>query len=88
MRFYQRYGVALRRKTHAAQTDAKQLAPAIGKFHSKLLRVHRRGVYQTKDITNMDQTALPLVLDDGKTYVDKGSSEAWCVPGSSGLDKW
>ena len=37
MRFYRRYGVALRRKTHAAQTDPKQLAPAITKFHSKLL---------------------------------------------------
>ena len=87
MRFCQRYGAALRRKTHAAQTDPKQLAPAITKFHSKLLRVRRRGVYQTKDIANMDQTPLPFVLDDGKTYSDKGSSEVWCVSGSSGLDK-
>ena len=63
------------------------MAPAITKFHSKLLRVHRRGVYQTKDIGNMDQTPLPFVLDDGKTYADKGSSEVWCVSGSSGLDK-
>ena len=36
----------------------------------------------------MDQTPLPFVLDDGKTYADKGSSEVWCVSGSSGLDKW
>ena len=35
----------------------------------------------------MDQTPLPFVLDDGKTYADKGSSEVWCVSGSSGLDK-
>ena len=35
----------------------------------------------------MDQTQLPFVLDDGKTYADKGSSEVWCVSGSSGLDK-
>ena len=81
------YGVALRRKTHAAQTDSKQLAPAITKFHLKLLRVRRRGVYQPKDIANMDQTPLQFVLDDGKTYADKGSSEVWCVSGSSGLDK-
>ena len=33
MRFCRRYGVTLRRKTHAAQTDRKQLAPAITKFH-------------------------------------------------------
>ena len=75
MRFCPRYGVALRRKIHAAETDPKQLAPAITKFHSKLLRVRRRGVYQTKDIVNMDQIPLPFVLDDGKTYADKGSSE-------------
>ena len=87
MRLYRRYGVALRSKTHAAQTDPKQLAPAIAKFHPKLLRVHRCGVYQIKDMANMDQTPLPLLLDDGKTYVDKGSSEVWCVSGSSGLDK-
>ena len=79
MRLCRRYGVALRRKTHAAQTDPKPLAPAITKFHSKLLRVRRRGVYQTKDIANMDQTPLPFVLDDGKTYADKGSSEVWFV---------
>ena len=64
------------------------MAPAITKFHSKLLRVRRRGVYQTKDIANMDQTPLPFVLDDGKTYADKGSSEVWSVSGSSGLGKW
>ena len=51
------------------------------------MRVHRRGVYQTKDIANMNQTPLPFVPDDGKIYADKGSSEVWCVSGSSGLDK-
>ena len=34
MRFCRRYGVALRRKAHAAQTDPKKLAPEITKFHS------------------------------------------------------
>ena len=65
MRICQRYGVVLRRETHAAQTDPKQLAPAITK----------------------DQTPLPFVLDDGKTYANKGSSEVWCISGSFGLDK-
>ena len=87
MRFCRQYGVALQRKTHAAQTDPKQLAPAMIKFHSKLSRVRRRGAYQTKGIANMDQTPLPLVLDDGKIYADKGISKVWCVSGSSGLDK-
>ena len=35
----------------------------------------------------MDQTPLPFVLDNGKTYADKGSIEVWCISGSSGLDK-
>ena len=75
VRFCRRYGVALRRKTHAVQTNPKQLALTITKFHSKVLCVRRRGVYQTKEIANIDQTPLPLVLDDGKTYAEKGSSE-------------
>ena len=37
-----------------------------------------------KDIANMDQTPLPFVIDNGKTYAEKGSSEVWRV---SGLDK-
>ena len=62
---------------HAAQTDPKQLAPAITKFHLKLLRVLGRGVYQTKDIANMNQTPPPFVLEDGKTCADNGSNEVW-----------
>ena len=73
MRFCQQYGVALRRKTHAAQTDPEQLAPAITKLHSKLVPVRRRGAYQTKEIANMDETPLPFVLDDGKPMQIKGA---------------
>ena len=40
-----------------------------------------------KDIANMDQTPLPFVMDDRKTYADKGSSEVWCATNGSGLDK-
>ena len=36
----------------------------------------------------MDQTPLSSLLDDRKTYADKGSSEVWCLPGTSGLDMW
>ena len=35
----------------------------------------------------MDQTPLPFVLDDGKTYNDKGEKEIWCATARSGLDK-
>ena len=29
----------------------------------------------------MDQTRLPLVLDDGKTYDASGAKEVWCASG-------
>ena len=35
----------------------------------------------------MDQTPLPFVMDDNKTYESKGAEEVWCVTGASGLDK-
>ena len=40
-----------------------------------------------KDIANMDQTPLLFVMDDGKTYADKGSCEVWRATHGSGLDK-
>ena len=35
----------------------------------------------------MDQTPLPFVLDDGKTYDKTCVDEVWCASGASGLDK-
>ena len=35
----------------------------------------------------MDQTPLPFVLDDGKTYDKKGVKEVWVQSGQAGLDK-
>ena len=35
----------------------------------------------------MDQTPLPFVLDDGKSYDSTGANEVWCSNASSGLDK-
>ena len=67
---------------------SKTIGTSNNKFHSKLLRVRRCGVYQTKDIANIDQTPLRFVLDDGKTYADKGSSQVWCISGSSGFNNW
>ena len=45
------------------------------------------GDYQDGDIANMDQTPLPIVLDDGKTYDIKGVKEVWAQSGQSGIDK-
>ena len=86
-RFTNRFEILLRRKTHFAQKDPQSLNYSIAKFHSKVLRTRRRGTYQMKDIVNMDQTPLPFVMHDGKTYADEGSSEVWCATHGSGLDK-
>ena len=40
--------------------------------------------FKLKDIANMDQTPLPFVLNDGRTYDAVGSKEMWV---RSGLDK-
>ena len=35
----------------------------------------------------MDQTPLPFIMDDNKTYEITNSSDVWCVSGPSGQDK-
>ena len=35
----------------------------------------------------MDQTPLPFVLEDGKTYDKEGVKEVWTQSGQSSLDK-
>lgn len=86
-RFCRRFRISLRRKTHTAQKTPDQLSESITKFHKYLLRVRHRGKYQLKDIANMDQTPLPFILDDGKTFAVTGEKDVWCVTGASGLDK-
>ena len=64
-----------------------QLEPAVQKFCTKLLRERKRGTFALFHITNMDQTHLPFVLDDERTYHAKDSKEVWFSSGKSGLDK-
>ena len=85
--FCKRKNISLRKTTHAAQHAPVNLSATISKFHTKLLRVRRRGNFQLGDIANMDQTPLPFVLDDGKTYDNAGSKDVWSASAASGLDK-
>ena len=85
--FCRRNRISLRRKTHTAQKSLATLKDAIQKFHAKLLRERIRGTFQLGDIANTDQTPLPFVLDDGRTYNTTGAEEVWCSSGASGLDK-
>ena len=82
-----RKNVSLCRHTHAAQHAPPSLCSAASKFHAKLFRVRRRGKFELSDIANMDQTSLPFVLDEGKTYNNKGEKEIWCATAPSGFDK-
>ena len=86
--FCRRNRISLRRKTHTAQKSPATLKEAIQKFHAKLLRERIRGTFQLGDIANMDQTPLPFVLNDGRTYDTTGAEEVWCSSGASDLDKW
>ena len=79
--------ISLRRKTNASQKTPDQFVNAITKFHQKLLRERIRGKFQLKDIANMDQTPLPFVLDDNRTYDTVGAKKIWVRSGQSGLDK-
>ena len=85
--FCRPHRILLRRKTHTAQKSPAEPKNAIEMFHGKLLWERRRGTFSLADIANMDQTPLPFVMDDGKTYNQTGSKEIWCASGSSGLEK-
>ena len=85
--FCRHHRISLRRKTNTAQKSPAELKNVIEMFHGKLLRERRRGTLSLADIANMDQTALPFVMYDGKTYNQTGSKEIWGASGSSGLEK-
>ena len=42
-------------------------------FHKKSQSVRNNGTYLLGDLANMDQTPLPCVMDDGKTYDKTGA---------------
>ena len=85
--FRKRHRISFRKKTHVAQKSPAQLRELIEDIHKTSQSVRRRGTYQLSDLANMDQTPLPFVMDDGKTYDKTGSSEVWVASGSSGLEK-
>ena len=72
---------------HTSQKPPSELRACIENLHAKALRERRRGSYNLCDLANMDQTPLPFVLEDNKTYDTKGVDEVWCATGQPGLDK-
>ena len=74
-----RHRISLRRKTDTTQKLPAELKNIIEMFHGKLLRERRRGTFSLADIANMDQTPLPFVMYDGKTYNQLGSKEICCL---------
>ena len=86
-RFLKRIRLSLRRKTHTAQRLPNDVTNEVLNSHKRLIKVRRRGVYLLSDIANMDQTPLPFILDDGKTYNETNEKDVICKTGASGLDK-
>ena len=86
-RFRVRFNLSFRKKTHVAQKAPHALVQAITNFHQKIHAVRESGVFSAADLANMDQTPLPFVLDDGKTYNETGAKEVWCASAASGLEK-
>ena len=77
----------MRRKTDCSQKPPTALEPAIKKCHSSLLRLRSTGNFKASDLANIDQTLLPFVLNDGKTFDKKGVKEVCAQSGQPGLDK-
>ena len=61
--FCRRYRTSLQRKTDAAQKSPAALHNAIEKYSGKCLRECKRGIFTLKDLSNMDQTPLPFVIN-------------------------
>ena len=85
--FCRRNKLSLRRKIHVFQKVPSQIKPAVQKFYAELFPERKRRTFALCEIANMDQTALPFVLDDGRAYDAKSSEEIWFSSGKSGLDK-
>jgi hypothetical protein len=86
-RFQRRHKIALWARTHTAQQAPSELRESITSFHEEISRQRHRGVFSDKDIANMDQTPLPFVLNDGKTYNSQGVKEVWTASAAPGMDK-
>ena len=85
--FCRRFKILLRKKTHISPKRPKDALPLITNFHRYLFHIRKCGQYSLADIANMDQTGLPFIMDDGKTYANKGSDDVSCLSGQSGLEK-
>ena len=77
----------MRRKIDFSQKTITALEPAIKKFHSSLLRLRNTGNFKASDFVSIDQTLLPFVRDDGKTYDKKDVKQVWAQSGQIDLDK-
>lgn len=60
---------------------------ATEKFSEKSIGECKRETFTLKDLDNMDQTPLPFVIDDNRTYEETGVDEVWIASGQLGLRK-
>ena len=100
-RFVARNGISLRRKTNKKKTGNDTRLSIIQKFHQQLrkdLNSKRRreevtefttkwGRWKPKRRFNVDQMPCPFIIDQDRTYDEKGSSNVWVSQLGNGLDK-
>ena len=98
-RFTKRNDISVRRRTHKKQQSSKEKIEIIQDFHRKLRKAvqsrrRRDPAFDSKwgrwlqcNRWNVDQVPLPFVVDQDRTYADKGDQSVWIAQPGSGLEK-
>ena len=97
--FTKRNDISVRRRTNKKQQSSKEKIEIIQDFHRKLRKAvqsRRRqdpafdskwGRWLPCNRWNVDQVPLPFVVDQDRTYADKGAQSVWIAQPGSGLEK-
>ena len=98
-RYTKRNDISVRRRTNKKQQSSKEKIEIIQDFHRKLRKAvqsrrQRDPAFDTKwgrwlscNRWNVDQVPLPFVVDQDRTYADKGAQSVWIAQPGSGLEK-
>ena len=100
-RFKKRHHIARRNRTNKKKDSNEDSRASIQLFHHSLrgaLQTKRQRDQEAEihpkwdrwlptNRYNVDQVPLPFVLDQDKTYADKGSKQVWVSQPASGLEK-
>ena len=100
-RFKKMHHIAWRNRTKKKKDSKEDSRASIQRFHRSLRRalqtkrqrdqeaeIHPKwGKWLPTNHYNVDQVPLPFVVNQDKTYADKGSKQVWVSQPASGLEK-